>query len=292
MWILPHLPLCGITNNPPFSSPSCQFPVEFSRISIKSVFPCVNIPSKSAAFHKTAPVLLAPDFKKISLLSFQSPFPPPRFANISLSRPQQTASHRAQPKPPCGRFSAACGRCGGAAAPPGLRPKVSIAPCVQPKPPSLPKPPSTRHGQATAGHPHRFPIPAAASRSRRAQPKPPCGRFSAARGRCGGAAAPPGLRSKAPSPPAPNQSPPRSQSPPKSRPSAPPKPQKNTGPAPYGRPAGILGSVGLVAAIFSLRLFAAVLALLLLAVPTLVPIVVFGIVLGIFTHGFHLLFRE
>ena len=89
-------------------------------------------------------------------------------------------SHRAQPKSPCGRFSAACGRCGGAAAPPGLRPN--------PLPPRIPL--STRKTYP----PHRLPIPAAANHSHRAQPKPPCGRFSAACGRCGGAAAPPGLR--------------------------------------------------------------------------------------------------
>ena len=224
MWILPHLPLCSITNIPSFSSSSCQFPVEFGRISIKSVFPCVNIPSKFAAFHKTAPVLLTPDFKKILLLLFQSPFPPPRFANISLSRPQQTASHRAQPKPPCGRFSAACGRCGGAAAPPGLRPKAPSppAPNQSPPPPGMDKPPPALPAQPCNRpfgllleihlfhpvSPFHFPYyatPAAKRKegapqqtaSHRAQPKPPCGRFSAACGRCGGAAAPPGLRSKA-----------------------------------------------------------------------------------------------
>ena len=174
MWILPHLPLCSITNIPPFSSPSCQFPVEFSRISIKSVFPCVNIPSKSAAFHKTAPVLLAPDFKKISLLSFQSPFPPPRFANISLSRPQQTASHRAQPKPPCGRFSAACGRCGGAAAPPGLRPKA-------PSPPAPPKA-AKKHRPGPIRAPGRHPRQRRVSRSDFQPPAFRCGSRPASAG--------------------------------------------------------------------------------------------------------------
>ena len=105
-----------------------------------------------------------------------------RGAVFPLTRPPANRSRRAQPKPPCGRFSAACGRCGGAAAPPGLRPK-----------PILPRIPlSTRKTHP----PHRLPIPAAANRSHRAQPKPPAGRFSAACGRCGGAAAPPGLRPK------------------------------------------------------------------------------------------------
>ena len=202
MWILPHLPLCSITNIPSFSSSSCQFPVEFGRISIKSVFPCVNIPSKFAAFHKTAPVLLTPDFKKIRSYRFNphSHRPAsPIFPYPGRSKPQAIGR---SPNRPAGGFqrpaaaAAALPRRRGCAPKPPRPPcpaKASspLGPCAIPnRPPRTDKPPpaiptaSLFRPQQTAAvgrSPNRpaggFQRPAAAAaalpRRRGCAPKPP-----------------------------------------------------------------------------------------------------------------------
>ena len=281
MWILPHLPLCSITNIPSFSSSFCQFHVELGRNLIRSVFPCVNIPSKFAAFHKTAPVLLTPDFKKIRSYRFNPHSrrtASPIFPYPSCSKPQAIGR---SPNRPAGGFQRPAAAAAALPRRRGCAPKPPSCPLRPTKAPSQPRHPHHPQPPHPAWTSHRRPSPPLSYPGRSKpqaigrSPNRPAGGFQRP---AAAAAALPRRRGCAPKPPSP--------------PASPKKPQKNTGPAPYGRPAGILCSVGLVAAIFSLRLFAAVLALLLLAVPTLVPIVVFGIVLGIFTHGFHLLFRE